>query len=872
MKASFTLDLEKQKRNKQLLGMSYGLTAAMAFTLTAWGIDAFQLGQSSVEFFWLKLVIGGLAALFIGGLAGWLGEKIDNGLVTFILWLAAAYIFARLAGQLPFEITSKAVAILDPNVKGLPIYPSSSNLERGMIIVYLVTLLAGGLGGAIQHFLVDSASEAATPFTRLLALGVCVPLFLLAGNSADILNAPFRGPFKATHQVIEFVNANQGKAVDAKLAGDLNTLSVKPIQSLLNRPYKLVLGTYEPDYLSSYSIYIDFNGEWATCFVPFDRVSYCELSQDLYLNKLKDLLTTGQDPSGTFQIAGPAQQWIEAWKQQGNQLTHLAVKDQRGTVVLIEVQDQKGRSYQCRLDVDYTGSIQLDACSLPGPPGQVSNANPVPIATATPGGSSATPASTLVYTSTIDTNAFVDQEAAMLPSALPDLKGLPDLTTYNLQVSVDFAQHTFTGHSRVETTNHTQASLDRLYFRLFPNGGRSYGNGWLKVSQVSQNGQPLQSSLSVENTVMEVRLASSLPPGARASLEMDFNGVTPARFGGGYGIYNFGDDMLTLANWYPILAVDDSKGWHLDPTTAIGDSVYSEMAYYTVALTAPSELVVAATGTAVKRTDQDGASTYLMASGPARDFFMALSPDFLVYSQQVDGTMVNSFYLPSDAGGGQQAVQIAGRALHDYNNQFGPYPYRELDVVEAPLQDALGVEYPGIILAASGVYADPMNDTFKTVVAHEVGHQWWYNVVGNNVLQDPWLDEGLTTYTSMLYYEDEQGQSGYQGIASYYQNRYTTYRQKHPDDLITAGVAHYEAQPEGGAAYSTMVYTKSALFFKALRETIGDKAFFQALRDYYKTEKYKVALPQDLLDEFEQASGQKLGDFYQKWLYSSSQP
>ena len=249
-----------------------------------------------------------------------------------------------------------------------------------------------------------------------------------------------------------------------------------------------------------------------------------------------------------------------------------------------------------------------------------------------------------------------------------------------------------------------------------------------------------------------------------------------------------------------------------------------------------------------------------------------ISPDFNLASQQVDGTQVNSYYLSRDISGGQKALQIASKALQEYNGQFGPYPYRELDVVEAPLQDALGVEYPGIILAASSVYSAPSNDTFTTVMAHEVGHQWWYNVVGNNVLQDPWLDEGLTTYTSMLYYEVDQGQAGYQGITSYYQQKYAAYLEKNPDDLITASVAHFEAEPGGAAAYSMIVYTKAALFFKALRENIGDKAFFQALQSYYKTDKYQVAVPQDLLGEFEKASGRKLGDFYQKWLYTKSQP
>jgi aminopeptidase N len=124
----------------------------------------------------------------------------------------------------------------------------------------------------------------------------------------------------------------------------------------------------------------------------------------------------------------------------------------------------------------------------------------------------------------------------------------------------------------------------------------------------------------------------------------------------------------------------------------------------------------------------------------------------------------------------------------------------------------------------------------------------------------------------MLYYEVDQGQPGYQGIASYYQKKYAAYLDKNPDDLITASVVHFEMEPGGAAAYGTIVYTKSALFFKALRESIGDKAFFQALKNYYQTEKYKIAAPQDLLGEFEKSSGRKLGDFYQKWLYAKSQP
>jgi hypothetical protein len=261
MKQTFSLDYKKHNRAKQLLGLSYGLLAGLAFTIAAWGIDAFQLGRASVDFFWLKLAIGGLAALLLCGLTGWLGEKIDNGLVTFVLWLITAFVLARLASQLPFQIFSKSVALLDSNVRGLNVYPYPSNVDRRMIIVYIVMMFTVGLGGALQGFLVDSALGAATSFTRWMALCICIPFFFLAGNAVDNINGVLRGPLVVTHETLELSKANLGKTVDEKLAAGMGLHSVDTIQGLLKRPYRMILGIYEPNYLDSFTVYVDFNGE-----------------------------------------------------------------------------------------------------------------------------------------------------------------------------------------------------------------------------------------------------------------------------------------------------------------------------------------------------------------------------------------------------------------------------------------------------------------------------------------------------------------------------------------------------------------------------------------------------------------------------------
>ena len=467
----------------------------------------------------------------------------------------------------------------------------------------------------------------------------------------------------------------------------------------------------------------------------------------------------------------------------------------------------------------------------------------------------------------------VDQSAALLPSFQGDLTSLHNLTRYKISLDIDYPAQTISGIEQVVYTNTETVPLDSLYFRLLPNGHQSYGNGSLSASKVTLDGQPLQTNLSLSDSVMQVELPHELAVGKSANLVIDFSGSVPQDFGGsatpaGYGIYNFSDGVMTLSGWYPILAVYDQNGWNLDPVSPIGDSVYSEMAYYSVEATTASDLVLASTGIEIGRSTKDQKTLHYLVSGPARDFTLVLSPDFQVVSRVVGGTQVNAYYLNDHSVGGNQALSVASDSLEIYGRHFGAYPYTELDVVDVPMRNASGVEYPGIVLIGDSLYNEPTSSFFIVAVAHEVAHQWWYNLVGNDVFQDPWLDEALTSYTSGLYEQEALGENAYQGLVSYWQGRYDQVVQIGKDDLVTESLAHFESLRDP-RVYSWVVYSKGPLFFKAVRDRIGDKAFFEALRNYYQQEKYRVARPDDLLNAFNRAAGQSLVDLYQTWLYSA---
>ena len=454
-----------------------------------------------------------------------------------------------------------------------------------------------------------------------------------------------------------------------------------------------------------------------------------------------------------------------------------------------------------------------------------------------------------------------------------ELQGAP---RYTLDLAIDYEAHSFQGHERLDYTNAEDVGLDKLYLRLLPNGGKSYGDGSLSASNVTLGGQPANARLSLADSVLEVDLPQKLAPGEGVQIEMTFRGDAPADFGGGngdtgYGIYNFSQGVLALANWYPILAVYDDQGWNLDPVSDMGDSVYSDSAYYDVQLTLDASLVAATSGALVERQESGGMARLHFEGGPMRDFFLVASPDFKMESQIVDGIQVNSYYLPGYEAAGAKALEVTSDSLRIYNQYFGEYPYTELDAVQAPMRYALGVEYPGIFLVGSSLYDWPDKAEFEVTTAHETAHQWWYNVVGNDVFDDPWMDEALATYSSGVYYEQEKGEAALQGLTQYWQDRYERAVSDGKDDLITESLAHFESSDVAGD-YGGVVYNKGALFFQALRDRIGDEAFFSALQNYYQDYKFEIASPQDLLKTFEDASGQDLEAFYQEWLYSKDNP
>ena len=460
------------------------------------------------------------------------------------------------------------------------------------------------------------------------------------------------------------------------------------------------------------------------------------------------------------------------------------------------------------------------------------------------------------------------QAVAMRPGFDPGWEALGLNACYDLTLDLSPERPGYTGSARVTYANLTGRDLPDLVFRLYPNADRIYG-GDLQVTAVKVGGTQVDAEVFLsDQTAFRFSLENPLPSGEIVVVELEFSGQVPVdREGqpGVYGIFNYesGEQVLTLANGYPILAPWEENGWRADPVVGIGDAVVSEAALYRVRVSAPRGWQVVATGIALDPEPSGENAHTEFATGPVREFILVASPNFSAHQAEANGVQVRHWGLPDGEDRWEDALQAAVDSIALFDERFGPYPYNELDVVSVPLWLAAGVEYPGLILLRQALYqsGSESSPNLEYVVAHEVAHQWWYGVVGSDVLEHPWQDEALATFSSLLYQEVHQP-GVYAGTLQFYRGRVAELESGKGDADIAQPAEAFLDHP---GAYSPVVYIKGSLFFEALREQLGDETFFQALQTYYAQNKYGIPSPETLLDSFEQTCACALDGLYQEW-------
>ncbi len=451
---------------------------------------------------------------------------------------------------------------------------------------------------------------------------------------------------------------------------------------------------------------------------------------------------------------------------------------------------------------------------------------------------------------------------AMRPEFAAEVDRFGQAPQYQIDLEIAPDRESYSAQQQVRYTNTENTPLHEVYFSVFANM-ESYG-GQVQVQSARVNEQAAPPKWEEANTALRFDLVQPLLPGEAITIDLAYTGTVPTSdVEQGYNQFGLHQNVLALPNFYPQIPAYDARGWNLARGPGYGDAVFSDTALYQVNITAPADEVVVTSGVCDLAKDtqpSQGFQTWRCVSGPMRDFMIAMSPAYQAATQTVDEIKINSYYLPEDAEAGQRGLEVTADAMQSYEKRFGPYPFDELDLVETPTS-AGGIEYPGLIVVAQDLYEGDQRIQ-EGATAHEAAHQWWYSLVGDDQVHDPWLDEALAQFTTALYYRDRYGARGMDGYVQTLQDRYDRVKGTADDKRGDLPVAEYSP-----SEYGAIVYGKAALFFNAIYDEIGDAKFNQLLQEYFETYRYGVAYPKDLLATAAKYVGQaKLDELLKEWI------
>jgi hypothetical protein len=450
-----------------------------------------------------------------------------------------------------------------------------------------------------------------------------------------------------------------------------------------------------------------------------------------------------------------------------------------------------------------------------------------------------------------------DQNAAMHLLAQADVGRTP-APFYTMVGSVDVERRTVSLRQTLVWTNSTGMNQRVLPFRLYAN--LSDFAGQTSVTTAHIDGISSAFTYNHARTIVTLHAPVPIRPDAVVTITLQFQTTIPADMGKTkYGAFNDDGATLSFASAYPLLVQHRDGQWDIaDPDTK-GDLVNSPVALYDVTLTIPITHQLVSTGTTLTQTRTGDTRTVRVVSGLQRDYTFVVTTlpvQSLVYA----GTRINVYAAEKLAVGSAQALRVAQHALGVFRAQFGQYPYNELDIVAVDAASFHGVEYPGLILMQEATIAKP--SALDRIIVHEVAHQWFYNVVGNDVQADAWVDEAIATYAQVIYLRATSGEEAAQRELAVFQAQYDALIERELDAPIHKHMREYTLY-----TFNVLAYAKGALFYEALRTTVGAERFSQIIRTYVERHRYEVADGLSLRMVAEAQCACSLTTLYQTWIH-----
>lgn len=349
--------------------------------------------------------------------------------------------------------------------------------------------------------------------------------------------------------------------------------------------------------------------------------------------------------------------------------------------------------------------------------------------------------------------------------------------------------------------------------------------GRTKVLSVAVNDIPVE--YQEGETYLKIVLPQPLKHGDRSTLEISFDTIVPQ----GPSRLGYTQQCAVLTCWYPVVSMDGTVPVY----TGFGEPYSFQAGTYDVKMVVDSGQQVFSGLEKLEQTENGEDTAFRFSSSiPIREAAFVVGK-FQTENRAAGNTTVCYAYNHRNP----EIPQYASSALQLFGKWWGGYPYPSLTLVEVPLEGFHGMEYGGMVLFSSITKPD------RFIVVHEVAHQWWQGLVGNNQETEAWIDEGLANYSTLLFFENTVGHSDYS-------SRVAAMKRQAGGDFknLKRSLMGFDS----GAEYKKNAYIKGALVWDAVRNKIGRERLIDLLRDIQEQNKYGQVTTEDIFQEIQEVA------------------
>ena len=456
------------------------------------------------------------------------------------------------------------------------------------------------------------------------------------------------------------------------------------------------------------------------------------------------------------------------------------------------------------------------------------------------------------------------------------------------------------GKEKIYFTNDTAFHLNSLYLRVYPQRKISpqevkkihalsgyfkteflpskFDASFLLVEDVKVNQRKVDFYYEDEkHTVLKLELPFKISAGDKVNISMKFRLKIPQR----KGAFGYTKNNVRLYYWYPLLSVFKEGNWICPPYYLFHNPYFTEASLYEVRIKLPLEYNLSSSGKIESiNLGKDFKEFFLKTNLPIRDFGMVIFKNLSSVKAEFNNIKINIYFPHKYKDDTSQVLEFVKDALEFYGRNFVEYPYEKLDVVFCPLGFG-GIESSNLVMLDERVLdlPPPLKRYKEMLIVHEIGHQWFYNLVGANQFQEMFLVEGINCFCVFLYMKEKYGNDPQvlelKGILkslipnfSFFRaslERYLTLLYTGFDKPVVSSLESFR-RPQNIFALN---YSKAFEVMYMLSNLVGEEVLKEILREYLKKFCFKNAEIKDFCKIAQQISDNPyLEDFFNDWLYS----